>query len=388
MKLFSKKDRLGNMSVSQFAQYLKQVEKRDFIIKTALKVLLVAVLFQFVFMPLTGFLPRVEEGWTVDSTNPHICFQNGAKISAHRAGGDLAPEETMSAFKLCVEATEYEVDILEFDLHMTKDGQLVLMHDDTVNRTSNATEHFGDKSVYVKDKTLAELKELNFGENYEALDGSYPYRGLRGDDIPEDVKILTLDEILTYLKGKDLDYIIEIKDGGELGKRAMDKLYDTMVEYDILDRTIVGTFQGNVTKYIDEKYPDVTRSASIVEVLGFYFAFLYRIEEVNFDFDVLQIPQGFKGFFDLGAKTCIVYGRNVVQSNTLPISFRIVCHSESDFGFGAYYVSTSPYHYLFHSNQKITHYEQDNQTNLEPATYECLDIHRNHHCRILSLDSD
>ena len=53
------------MSVSQFAQYLKQVEKRDFIIKTALKVLLVAVLFQFVFMPLTGFLPRVEEGWTV-----------------------------------------------------------------------------------------------------------------------------------------------------------------------------------------------------------------------------------------------------------------------------------------------------------------------------------
>ena len=307
MKLFSKKDKLGNMSVSQFAQYLKQVEKRDFIIKTALKVLLVAVLFQFVFMPLTGFLPRVEEGWTVDSTNPHICFQNGAKISAHRAGGDLAPEETMSAFKLCVEATEYEVDILEFDLHMTKDGELVLMHDDTVNRTSNATEHFGDKSVYVKDKTLAELKELNFGENYEDLDGSYPYRGLRGDDIPEDVKILTLDEILTYLKGKDLDYIIEIKDGGELGERAMDKLYDTMVEYDILDRTIVGTFQGNVTKYIDEKYPDVTRSASIVEVLGFYLSFLYGIDGKDFAFDVLQIPQGFKGFFDLGSKTCIDY---------------------------------------------------------------------------------
>ena len=295
------------MSVSQFAQYLKQVEKRDFIIKTALKVLLVAVLFQFVFMPLTGFLPRVEEGWTVDGTNPHICFQEGTKISAHRAGGDLAPEETMSAFKLCVEATEYEVDILEFDLHMTKDGELVLMHDDTVNRTSNATEHFGDKSVYVKDKTLAELKELNFGENYEALDGSYPYRGLRGDDIPEDVKILTLDEILTYLKGKDLDYIIEIKDGGELGEKAMDKLYDTMVEYDILDRTIVGTFEGNVTKYIDAKYPDVTRSASIVEVLGFYLSFLYGIDGKDFAFDVLQIPQGFKGFFDLGSKTCIDY---------------------------------------------------------------------------------
>ncbi len=307
MEFKTKRERLGALTVPQFSKYLKEVERRDSTVRAVLLVLLYAILFNFILMPLTGFAPRVKEGFTYDKTNQHICFEQGAKISAHRAGGDLAPEETMQAFKLCVEATEYTVDILEFDLHITKDGHLVLLHDDTIDRTSNGIEHFGEKKIYVKDKTLAELKQLNFGENFQALDGSYPYRGLRGDDIPDEVKILTLDEILTYLKGRDLDYIIEIKDGGEDGERAMDILYATMIEYDILERTIVGTFKNNVTKYIDKTYPDVTRSASIGEVLDFYFSFLYRVDGKHFDFDVLQIPQLFKGFYDLGSKNVIDY---------------------------------------------------------------------------------
>ena len=267
------------------------------------------LLFNFVLMPLTDFIPRVAGDWTYDTSNVHIVFEQGAKISAHRAGGDLAPEETLKAFKTCVEATDYAVNILEFDVHITLDGHLVLLHDDTVNRTSNATEHFGSDEVYAKDKTLAELKELNFGENFCDLNGAYPYRGLRGDDIPDDVRILTLDEILTYLQdvGADLDFIIEIKDGDKDGERAMDVLYETMVKYNIVNRTIVGTFEGNVTKYIDEKYPQVTRSASIAEVLHFYMAYLWGDKLTNFKFDVLQIPQGLKGFYDLGSKNFIEF---------------------------------------------------------------------------------
>ena len=267
------------------------------------------LLFDFVLMPLTDFIPRVTGDWTYDASNVHIVFEQGAKISAHRAGGDLAPEETLKAFKTCVEATDYAVNILEFDVHITLDGQLVLLHDDTVNRTSDATEHFGSDEVYAKDKTLSELKELNFGENFCDLNGAYPYRGLRGNDIPDDVRILTLDEILTYLQevGADLDFIIEIKDGGEDGERAMDALYETMVRYNIVNRTIVGTFEGSVTKYIDEKYPQVTRSASIAEVLHFYMAYLWGDKLTNFKFDVLQIPQGIKGFYDLGSKHFIEF---------------------------------------------------------------------------------
>ena len=267
------------------------------------------ILFNFALMPLTDFVPRVVGDWEYDTSNPHIVFEGGAKISAHRAGGDLAPEETLEAFKLCVEATDYEVDILEFDLHITKDGHLVLLHDHTVNRTSNATEHFGNDEVHAKDKTLAELKELNFGENFCDLNGSYPYRGLRGEDIPNDVKIVTLDEVLDYLQsvGADLDFIIEIKDGGEDGERAMDVLYQTMVKYDIVERTIVGTFEANVTKYLDEQYPQVTRSASIAEVLHFYMAYLWGDKLTQFKFGVLQIPQGLKGFYDLGSKHFIEF---------------------------------------------------------------------------------
>ena len=286
--------------------------KASKIITIVALVIVGAILFNFVLMPLTDFIPRVTGEVTYDTSNPHIVFENGVKISAHRAGGSLAPEETLRAFKTCVEATDYKVEILEFDLHVTKDGHLVLLHDHTINRTSNATEHFGEDDIHAMDKTLAELKELNFGENFCDLNGEYPFKGLRGDDIPDDVRILALEELLDYLQevGADLDFIIEIKDGGEDGERAMDILYDTLVRYNIVERTIVGTFQDNVTKHIDEKYPQVTRSASIAEVLHFYMAYLYGDKLTEFKFDVLQIPQGLKGFFDLGSKHFIEFAHS------------------------------------------------------------------------------
>ncbi len=271
-------------------------------------IVLFLLLLNFVIMPLTGAFPRVGSVDEYYGENPYIRIGKTPLISAHRAGGDLAPEETMKAFELCMAPEDYEVDIVEFDLHITKDEELVLMHDDTVDRTSNAREYFGQNNTRVKDKTLAELKELNFGENFETLDGGYPYRGLRGADIPVDVKILSLDEILNYLtsvREDDLNYIIEIKDGGKEGEKATDKLSEKMVEYDIVERTIVGTFHDNVTRYFDEKYPSLNRSASIMEVLDIYYAFLYGIEK-EYKFDVLQIPKGI-AIINLGTKAFIDY---------------------------------------------------------------------------------
>lgn len=274
-------------------------------------VLMFVLVFNLFLLPLTAPYGRVDGMDSYDGNNAYIVFDETPLISAHRAGGDLAPEETLMAFELCMNATDYKVDIVEFDLHITADGQLVLLHDDTVDRTSNAREHFGYKNVEVKDKTLAELKQLNFGENFRTLDGEYPYRGLRGEEIPDNVRILTLDEILTYLKsmrGDDLNYIIEIKNGGKDGERAMDILYTKMVEYDIVENTIVGTFQNNVTKYIDKHYPSLTRSASILEVLDFYYAFLYGTKP-NVKCNVLQVPKGL-AMFNLGTKAFIDYAHH------------------------------------------------------------------------------
>lgn len=274
-------------------------------------VLFMVLMINLVFLPLSAGNSRVNAVNSYTGENHYIKFQDRALISAHRAGGDLAPEETMMAFEKCMEPIDYKVDIVEFDLHITKDNKLVLLHDDTVDRTSNAVEYFGKKKNRVRERTLAELKELNFGENFVDVNGKTPYKGLRGKDIPDNIKILTLDEILTFLtstRPNDLYYIIEIKDGGKDGELAMDILHDRMVKYGIVDKTIVGTFKDNVTKYIDKKYPELTRSASIMEVLNFYYSFLYGTKP-NVNFEVLQIPASY-AWFKLDTKAFIDYAHH------------------------------------------------------------------------------
>lgn len=283
--------------------------------------LLLVFVLNMLILPLTGAHKRVAHVSEYSGENQYITLSSGGTLlSAHRAGGDLAPEETLKAFKLCMESTDYRVDIVEFDLHLTKDDHLVLMHDHEVDRTSNGVQVFGKKGVKIQDKTLSELKELNFGYNFQdPTTKEYIYHDLAKEDIPNDIKILTLEEILTYLDEQrpngDLNYIIEIKDKGKVGKRAMDKLYESMEKHGIVDRTIVGTFNGDISKYIDKEYRSkgVKRSAGILEVLNFYYAFLWGVKQdpKKLNFDVLQIPMGFDGFFDLSAQAFIDYAHSL-----------------------------------------------------------------------------
>jgi len=137
--------------------------------------------------------------------------------------------------------------------------------------------------------------------------------------VPDNVRILTLEKILTYLEAArpdgDLNYIIEIKDKGAIGKQAMDKLYQAMESHRITDRTIVGTFNGDISKYIYEKYGDnVKRSAGILEVLNFYYAFLWGVKQNpdKLGYDVLQIPMGLTdNFFDLSTVAFIDYAHSL-----------------------------------------------------------------------------
>ena len=133
-----------------------------------------------------------------DTDNSYI-VEGGALVSAHRSGGGLFPENTFMAFKDCVTSETFETDIFEFDLHITKDNVLILLHDDNFDRTSNSEELFGEKGVEPSEKNFEELQGLNLGENFQAPDGSYPYRGLRGDDIPDDLKVVRLEDVLDYI---------------------------------------------------------------------------------------------------------------------------------------------------------------------------------------------
>ncbi len=99
---------------------------------------------------------------------------------AHRGGAKLAPENTLVAFESAV--TDWGVDMLELDVRLSADGHVMVVHDETVDRTT-------DGVGPVSGKTLSELRELDAGYRFVDLQGRRPFRG-RG------VRIPTLEEVL------------------------------------------------------------------------------------------------------------------------------------------------------------------------------------------------
>ena len=266
---------------------------------------LLAIAFMFALRGFAG-LPRVDKKDIPQSDNPYI-LENDTYISAHRAGKKLAPENTISAFSRCLtlmESKGYRVDVLEFDLQLTKDGYLVLLHDGTLDRTSNCEEVEGfGKDSKVIDHTLAELQTLEMWHDYE------------GDDFDKaEARICTLNQVFDYVNSRgytDMKYVVEIKDSGENGEKATDILYETLVDYGLLNKTVVGTFNDNVTKYIDKEYVEkgMTRSASIMEVIKFYMDFSFNVDLTDRlpSFRVLQIPTDDYVIIDFGKESFIDY---------------------------------------------------------------------------------
>lgn len=278
------------------------------IVKT-IAVLLAALVVVMIGAAVLCYTSEGEAPLKEEMTNPFIKTEK-TFVSAHRSGADIAPENTMMAFQYCVQNENFNVDTFEFDLHITKDNKLILLHDDTLDRTTNAKDEFGYEKVKPSEKTFEELKVLNFGENFETPDGKYPYRNLRGNDIPENLKVVLLEDVLDYLESNgDFTYIIEIKDKGENGFKAADELYRILTERKLLQKVVFGTFNGDVTKYVDDNYPDMLRSSSIVEVVLFYLAAAYNIDlnEGFYKFDALQIPTNQYGILMLGSERVINY---------------------------------------------------------------------------------
>lgn len=312
---------------------------RAFVITVVVVAILVAMVAGLM---LSTYLRRsYQVDWTSETvtSNQYIVNQSNDKnekapfstmISAHRAGRTLAPENTLAAFNKCFDNREekgYSFDVLEFDLHLTKDKKLVLLHDDTLDRTSNCVE-LGEKDVRPGEKTLEELKQYNMAYNFEDPEnpGTYPYRGetpedhVDGDAWDAATKICTVQEVLDEVKirlgeGETMYYIIEIKDSGDDGERAVDDLYEELRTRGLLPYTIVGTFHQDITDYIDKKNKrigepelQITRSASITEVLSFYFSCVFNLDlsKQNVGYRVLQIP--YKDFvINLGKPAIIEY---------------------------------------------------------------------------------
>lgn len=226
-----------------------------------------------------------------ETTNPHIASRT--MISAHRSGAGIVPEELLAAFKYCIETSDFEIDYFEFDLRLTKDGELVLLHDATLDRTSNSEAVFGETNVNVGDKTLAELRRLNMGAKFVDEDGNMPYADLTEEEVTDDLRIATLDEVLDYLCSQgDFGYIIEIKDSGERGKQAADLLYEKLKAHDLLDSALICSFRDEVLQYVEQQYPDASRGASKSETVEFILAALLGKKDFDPPYAALQLPYG------------------------------------------------------------------------------------------------
>lgn len=251
-----------------------------------------------------------------DSTNPYIREYLDPDISAHRSGAGIAPQNTLMAFENIIEQGDsLGVDTLEFDVQITADGELILLHDLTYDGTSNAVEAFGKDNVLASSITFEEAQVLNMGENFK-VDGEYPYRGLRGDDIPYNLKVVKCDTVIDYIEANCGDrvynYVIEIKSIGSNGKKAVDRLYEIITERSLESRVIWSTFAPDVSGYMKSKYPEIARTADAIEAVQFYFYFRngWDLQDVKPSYVALQIPYGssaLDNLINLGTREMINY---------------------------------------------------------------------------------
>lgn len=150
-------------------------------------------------------------------------------IIAHRGASGVAPENTMAAIQKALEA---KADWIEIDIYATRDEALVLMHDKTVDRTTNG-------KGLITDLTLYEVKKLDAGSWF---DKSY-----RGEQVP------TLGEVLLFVKGR-VKLLIEVKKGGNGLEKNLVKLIQ---KYKASDWCIVQSFDPAVVKEVKRLAPEI-----------------------------------------------------------------------------------------------------------------------------------
>jgi glycerophosphoryl diester phosphodiesterase len=183
----------------------------------------------------------------------------GTWVIAHRGGRGLRPENTLAAFE---HAAALGVDVLEMDVRATADGEIVVLHDATVDRTT-------DGRGPVAALTLAELQRLDAGYRWSADGGrTFPFRG-------KGIRVPALAEVFARFPEKRMN--IEIKPAGPLVAEALCGHIRQTGRSALL---LVASFQEDALEAFRGACPEVATSMGRGEGRRFYAAHLVRITAV------------------------------------------------------------------------------------------------------------
>lgn len=162
-------------------------------------------------------------------------YRNAVAVAAHRGNSRYFPENTMAAFR---SAAALDIDMIEIDVHSTGDGELILMHDHTVDRTTDGT-------GLIREKTLKEIRALDAG--------SWKGPAFSGEKVP------LLREFLDFMQDYPrLLLNVELKDypahSGAFSFHAARQAIAMLEEAGWLDRCVINTWSGELNEYLKEKY--------------------------------------------------------------------------------------------------------------------------------------
>ena len=152
-------------------------------------------------------------------------------IYGHRGASGYAPENTLEAFRL---AMEMGADGFELDVHMSKDGALVVIHDESVDRTTDGT-------GLVRDLTLAQLKALDASCGMEAYKGA---------------KIPTLDEVFDLIRDTRHIVNVEVKTDEWFYPQIEEKCLALAKEKGVEDRILYSSFNHYTLLKLRQLQPD------------------------------------------------------------------------------------------------------------------------------------
>jgi glycerophosphoryl diester phosphodiesterase len=205
----------------------------------------------------------------------------GPRVFGHRGAAGVAPENTLVSFE---RAVHDGAGILELDVHATRDGVVVVLHDHTLERTTNGT-------GAVRQVDFADLRHYDAGFRFEA-EGKHPFRG-RGLRVP------SLEEVVEAFPRVPLN--IEIKQAEPAIETAVVEL---LARHGALDRVLLAAEDDRIMHRIRRCAPDVPTSAAYGEARDFFErCFTDRLGDYAPVARALQIPPRASDVELVGAET-------------------------------------------------------------------------------------